>query len=114
MTLLFPKLISKNLLEKSGDFEVVAKASDGEEAKKLFKEQMPEIVTLDNILPDILGVKLIPFFKKHNASVKVLMVSAIQQKSMKKEASDLGADGYLCKPFTEAELVEAIQNLYEA
>lgn len=101
-------------LEKSKEFKVVGKAGDGEEAKKLFKEQLPEIITLDNILPDILGVQLIPFFKKHNADVKVLVVSAIQQQSVKKEASDLGADGYLCKPFTEEELVEAIQNLYEA
>lgn len=99
----------RKVLENMPDFEVVGEALDGRSAYKKAKTLEPDLITLDNILPDTIGTKLIKPLKKINPEGKILIVSAIQQASVTKEALELGADGYLVKPFRDDELKEQLQ-----
>lgn len=101
----------RKVIESLEGYEVVGEAKDGRTAYKKAKTLNPDIITLDNILPDTIGTKLIKPFKKLDPNVKILMISAIQQKFVTEEALELGADEYLVKPFKEDDLVDALHSL---
>ena len=98
----------RKVIEKMHGYEVVGEATNGKTAFQKVKKLEPDISTLDNILPDTIGTKLIEPFKKINPDVKIIMISAIQQSVVTQEALELGADDYLVKPFKDEELINTI------
>jgi len=98
----------RKVIEKMDDYEVVGDATNGKTAFQKAKKLEPDIITLDNILPDTIGTKLIKPLKKLNPDVKIIMISAIQQSAVTEEALALGADDYLVKPFKDEELISTI------
>ncbi len=106
----YTQSVIKKVLQDSTAYEVVGIANDGSSALKLAKQLMPDIVTLDNILPDMIGMNMIKSLKNDNPELKVVMVSAIQQQSIIDQAMALGADSYLVKPITKDNLMAALKN----
>ena len=102
-------IIKEALLEAS--FDVVGVAGDGESAIDMAVELAPDFITLDNILPDMLGLDVIKALKEENVESKILMVSAVGQQSVINTGMALGADGYLVKPFTTEQLLEQVQTI---
>ena len=96
------------------NIEVVATACNGEEALSLFSENKPDIVTMDLTMPLMDGLECIRALRKLNGKVQILVISALADKSTAIQALMEGAQGFLCKPFTESELTEAIDELLEA
>ncbi|XOV91667.1 MAG: response regulator [Bacteroidota bacterium] len=92
-------------------FEVVGEAANGEAAIDLAFELVPDFITLDNILPDMVGIDVLKAIKSDEslANSKVIMVSAVGQQSIINEGLALGASDYLIKPFTTNEIVSSIQ-----
>ena len=88
---------------------MVGVANDGATALSMARELHPDLITLDNILPDMIGMNMIKSFKTDNPSVKIVMVSAIQQQSIIDQAISLGADSYLVKPITKENLILALE-----
>lgn len=107
---LYMQAIIKDALEEAG-FEVVGAASDGESAIDMAIEHQPDLVTLDNILPDMLGLDVIKALKEESPEMKILMISAVGQQSVINTGISLGADGYLVKPFTSEQLLEKISEI---
>jgi two-component system, chemotaxis family, chemotaxis protein CheY len=91
--------------------EIVATACNGEEAVKQFIENEPDIVTMDLTMPRMDGLECIRELKKRKPSTKILVVSALADKSTAIQALKEGALGFLCKPFSEDEISEAIDEL---
>ena len=91
--------------------EVVATASNGEDAIKLFAESKPDVVTMDLTMPRMDGLECIRALRKLNANVHILVVSALADKSTAIQALKEGAQGFLCKPFSEIDLTEAMDEL---
>ncbi|MFT3734968.1 MAG: response regulator transcription factor [Rhodocyclaceae bacterium] len=91
--------------------EIVATACNGEEAVKQFNENDPDIVTMDLTMPRMDGLECIRELKKRKPSTKILVVSALADKSTAIQALKEGALGFLCKPFTEDELSDAMDEL---
>ena len=91
--------------------EVVATACNGEEAISLFVVSKPDIVTMDLTMPLMDGLECIRALRKLNAEVRILVISALADKSTAIQALMEGAQGFLCKPFSESELTEAIDEL---
>lgn len=104
----YTQSVIKKILSDDSKYEVVGVAKNGALAMKLSKELAPDIITLDNILPDMIGMNMIKALKKDLPSLRVIMVSAIQQQSIIDQAIALGADSYLIKPITEENLVMAL------
>ena len=93
------------------NMEVVATASNGEEAIQLFASSRPDVVTMDLTMPRMDGLECIRALRKINSKVNILVVSALADKSTAIQALKEGAQGFLCKPFSESDLTEAMDEL---
>ncbi len=93
------------------NMDVVATASNGEEAISLFAASKPDVVTMDLTMPRMDGLECIRAIRKLNSAVHILVVSALADKATAIQALKEGAQGFLCKPFSEADLTEAMDEL---
>lgn len=85
-------------------------AADAESAYSLLDHEHPDLIILDWVLPGLSGPN---FFKRLQrdrelASIPVIIVSARGEEQVKKTATDLGAAGYLPKPFNVKALRELV------
>ena len=92
-------------------YHIIGEAANGENAIDMALELEPDLITLDNILPDMTGMDILRFLKEQNLSSRILMISAVGQQSVIEEGMELGAEDYLVKPFTEQELVQAVSKI---
>ena len=79
-------------------------------AEEYLLQDEPALVLLDNRLPDGFGVDFIRFIKKEHPSTKVIMISGVDA-AAKDVAIENGADTFLKKPFTKAELFQSVTEL---
>ena len=94
-------------------FQLVATATNGMEAVEQFKQTQPDVVTMDLTMPEMDGIECITQLIELNPDVAILVVSALSDKATGIEALQLGARGFLLKPFTEQELESALEELTE-
>jgi two-component system chemotaxis response regulator CheY len=105
---LFMRAVIKDALEKAG-YEIAGEAANGESAIDMALELNPDVVTLDNILPDMLGTDILNIYKKEGLKAKVILISAVGQESVIEQGMSLGAHAYIVKPFTAEQLAKAIE-----
>jgi two-component system chemotaxis response regulator CheY len=91
--------------------EIVGYASNGAEAVALFIATRPEIVTMDLTMPEMDGVECTTLLVESDPTARILIVSALSDKATAIEALKNGANGFLYKPFTDDELVNALLEL---
>lgn len=104
---LYMRTIIKDALSAAG-FEVIGLAGNGETAIDMALELQPDLITLDNILPDMLGLDILNVLKEEDLDSKVIMISAVGQESVVEEGIRRGASDYIVKPFTSEQLVAAV------
>ena len=102
-------LIKTSLVEEG--FEIVGEAQDGESAIDLALELQPDLITLDNILPDMMGFEILKVLKDNGCRSKVLMISAVGQQTVVNKGISLGAADYIVKPFTSESLLEVVRRI---
>jgi two-component system chemotaxis response regulator CheY len=107
---LYMRTVIKDALELGG-FKIVGQASNGEEAIDLAFELHPDIITLDNILPDMIGTDILKVYTEEGLLSKVIMISAVGQESVIQEGLSLGAKAYIVKPFTSEQLLTEVNKL---
>jgi DNA-binding response OmpR family regulator len=95
-------------LEAEG-FEIVA-ANDGESAIRAFREQKPDLVILDIMMPGVDGMKVCEIIAAESDAM-VMMLSAKSLEVDKVRALQIGADDYVTKPFHALELVARVKAL---
>ncbi len=93
------------------DFEVVGQAANGETAIDQALELEPDLITLDNILPDMLGLDILRSLREENLKSKIIMISAVGQQSVIDEGMRMGLNSYIVKPFTAEQLVQEAKNV---
>ena len=98
-------------LYNSYTFSLVATATNGDDAVEKFKLYKPEVITMDLTMPQMDGLECIEKLVELDPGVRILVVSALSDKATGIKALELGASGFLCKPFSEEELVEALDEL---
>ncbi len=97
-------------LEENGH-DVVGAAKDGESAIDLALDLVPDVITLDNILPDMTGLDVLKALNNEKLKSKIIMISAVGQQSAISEGLANGAQDYLVKPFNNEELVNLLNTL---
>jgi two-component system, chemotaxis family, chemotaxis protein CheY len=98
----------------SAGYEVVGQAANGEQAIDMALEMQPDLITLDNILPDMIGTDILRVLKQdEKIASKVIMISAVGQESVIQEGMSLGASDYIVKPFTSESLVAAADKAFQ-
>ena len=101
-------LIRMDLIEmlREAGYDVVAEASNGEEAIALTKEHTPDLASLDVKMPILDGISAA---EQIIAISPVLILTAFSQKDLVERARDAGAMAYVVKPFTINDLLPAIE-----
>lgn len=110
-------MIMRTALEKFTaelGLELVGKAGDGKTALAMFKEHNPDVVTLDITMPEMDGLTVLGHMMEINPAAKVLVVTAITEKSVAIDALKKGAKGFLNKPFSEEKIKTAIKEILGA
>ncbi|WP_416150940.1 response regulator [Salipaludibacillus sp. HK11] len=103
----FMRMMIKDILTKN-DFDVVGEAGDGAQALELYKELLPDLVTMDITMPEMDGITSLKEIKKHDPNAKVIMCSAMGQQAMVIDAIQAGAKDFIVKPFQADRVLEAI------
>jgi two-component system chemotaxis response regulator CheY len=106
----FMRISIKNMLTKNG-YEVVGEAENGLIGIEMYKELQPDIVTMDITMPEMSGLDALKEIQKLDPQAKVVMVSAMGQEAMVREAIVSGAKGFIVKPFKEEGIIAAIKKL---
>ncbi|QWP78761.1 response regulator [Lysobacter sp. K5869] len=88
--------------------EIVGQARNGAEALNLFVRHRPDVVTMDLTMPELGGVECTEQIAAIDDNVNILVVSALSDKSTAITALKKGARGFLYKPFTDDQLVQAL------
>lgn len=103
------KLISDVL--KEADYEVVT-ASSGEEGLQKAREEKPDLVLLDVVMPGMDGFEVCKILRddESNNLMPIIMLTAQENEDDKLEGLELGADDYIIKPFNSRELVSRVRN----
>jgi len=91
--------------------QVVATASNGRLAVDAFKKEPCDVVTMDITMPEMDGIECVEKLVALKSDVLILIISALSDKATAIEALKRGANGFLCKPFTDRQLTEAIDEL---
>ena len=102
----------ENLIDKNR-FEVVGYAADGEEAVKKFKELTPDLITMDILMPRMNGIRSIKEIRRVNPRARILVISALSDPDLIKEAMTAGASDYITKPFSVSDLKARISKVIE-
>ena len=106
------ELVAFNL--KQAGFGVIT-AADGAEALKKAKSQLPALVVLDLMLPEIDGLEVCKLLRRDAATARIyiIMLTAKAAEIDRVLGLELGADDYVTKPFSPRELVLRIKKILE-
>lgn len=107
-------LVVRNAIERAvagGVVTAVVRAADGADAVALFELHRPELVTMDLTMPHLDGLGAIEAIVAIDPAVAILVISALNSHATALEAIRRGACGFLTKPFVEAEVAAAIEEL---
>lgn len=103
------RLGCRHVLEQTSDIEIVAEASDGESAYRLFSELHPDVLILDVTLPGMSGIEATRRIVARDPHAAVLIYTGRQGTTFGSQALQVGARGYVTKASPAAELVDAIR-----
>ena len=101
----------KSFLQTQPDFEVVAEASNGQEAIMLALETRPDIIIMDISMPEMDGLEATRQLKEKWPQVTVLALTVHEDKFYFMKMLEAGASGYLTKQAASDELVQAIHTV---
>ena len=104
------------LLELEGDIEVVAQASDGDEALALVKEHEPDVLVTDIEMPGSTGLELAAAVaelrQRGELATKVVILTTFARAGYLRRALDAGAAGYLLKDAPASQLADALRRVH--
>lgn len=97
---------------RKNDYEVFI-ARDGSEVLEILKTEIPDVILLDIMMPNVDGYTTLSEIKKNEKlkDVKVIFLSAKTGESDIKKGLELGADAYVTKPYSIKKLMEKVEEL---
>lgn len=99
------------LLDNQDDMEVVAEASNGEEAIKLAQQHLPNVVVMDVRMPGLSGIEACERIVETTENVAVIMLTSYAEDELLSSAIDAGAAGYVLKRIGNSDLVNAVRRV---
>jgi two-component system chemotaxis response regulator CheY len=90
------------------NLDIVGLARNGVEAIDICRRKAPEVVTMDLTMPEMDGIACTEKLIAQKPDVNILVVSALNDKATAIEALKKGARGFLHKPFSDQQLVDAL------
>jgi len=109
--------VIRKRIERANDLpeiEFVGAARNGREALELHASLRPTLVTMDLTMPEMDGAECVAELVQRDPQIRILVVSALADKLTAIDALEKGASGFLCKPFTDRQLNDALRKLIGA
>lgn len=106
--------VIRRRIERANDLpavEFVGAARNGWEALQLYQQVRPTLVTMDLTMPEMGGAECVEKLVAMDPGLRILVISALADKMTAIEAIEKGASGFLCKPFTDRQLNDALRKL---
>ena len=103
---------TRQILEHEDDLEVVAEASDGEQAVRLAGNKKPDVAIIDIAMPKVDGIEATKQIKALYPATAVLILSAYDDDQFVFSLVEAGAAGYLLKSIRGRELVDAVRAVF--
>lgn len=100
----------KDAVREDG-WQVAGEATNGQEAIDRYAEIRPDAMTLDLVMPEFDGLHALRGIMALDPKAKVLVVSALDQKEILKNALELGARDFVVKPFQKERLIGALNKM---
>lgn len=99
------------LLALESDLEVVGEADNGDDGVAIVEREQPDIVITDLAMPQRTGIQVISRVRKVAPAVRVLVLTVHNGEEYIKAALTAGADGYVLKDSSRADLLQAIRTI---
>ena len=109
---LFMRNMLKDIFVRAG-YEIVAEGDNGDDALQLYKDNWPDLVTMDIVMPKKSGIEAVQEIIARDPQARVIMVSALGQDSLVLEAVEAGAKDFIVKPFREEKVLETVKRVIE-
>jgi len=100
----------KSMLENT-EFEIIGYCMSAEDALEKYPELLPDIVTMDIILPGMDGLEASEELLKQHPEAKIVVVSSLSYDETEERAAELGIHACIFKPIEEDLLLEALRTL---
>jgi two-component system response regulator NreC len=97
------------LLDNEPGFEVVAEASNIEDARRYVRGHHPKVLVLDLNMPGGSSLQAIPILRQESPGTQIVVLTMQQEPAFAREALGAGALGYVLKEAADDELVEAVR-----
>ena len=104
--------VLRALLAAEKDFDVIAEASNGQEAVELASACRPDIIIMDLIMPVLDGLAATREALRASPDTRVIVFSGNREPASVRKSADAGAVGYICKPATRKVLIAALRDVH--
>jgi two-component system, NarL family, invasion response regulator UvrY len=101
----------RSVLQKQPGLRVIAEASDGAEAYRLFKEVRPDVVVMDLAMPGVGGIEAIRRIRQWDRDARILVFTMHENPGFAVQAIRAGAKGYVTKTSPPETLVRAVMDV---
>ncbi len=105
---LFMRKLIREALEPLG-FNIAGEAQNGAEAINSYNILKPDLITMDIVMPDMDGLQALRVIREASAEVRVIMITAVDQRDSMLEAMRLGVSDFVVKPFDDDRIVSAVE-----
>jgi two-component system nitrate/nitrite response regulator NarL len=101
----------RQLLELEDDLQVIGEAGNGEDALALVPQLAPELIMLDNNMPQLNGIETLKRLRQEGYAGKVLLFTVSDAEEDVRDALQYGADGYLLKDMEPEKLIQQVREV---
>jgi DNA-binding NarL/FixJ family response regulator len=102
----------RQFLEQSPDIQVVAEASNGQEACKLLEQHKPDVAVLDIQMPLMSGIEVTRWIRSNRLSIGVLVLTAYEDEPYVQAVLQAGANGYVLKTAEPQDIVQGVRDVF--
>lgn len=99
-------------LRKQGFSSVLAE--DGKQAKEILRQEIPDLIVADIMMPYVTGLQLVHYVRTElKSDIPIIIISALDDDATVLEAFRLGANDFIAKPFKPNELILRIKKIQQ-
>jgi len=101
------------LLRQERDLEVIAEAGDGRQAIERARQEEPDVILMDIMMPEMDGIVATRIIKSLLPKIKIVGLSLFEERQMRDSMMDAGASAYISKSEGAQVLVETIRGCFK-
>ena len=106
------RTLVRGIIDETEEFTVVGSVGDGAEALRLARQEAPDLLLMDVLLPGLDGFGVLKQLRELERPPKVILISAFCRDSVVSEAVELGASYFLTKPVEQNALLDRMRALF--